>query len=196
MWKQIVVLITAAVVISVGINLTILYTAYDNSIDDRIAEAIESIQQNDQPVVPSPGPITTELITDTTNKPTTELPTQTNPTTVQTDPKTETTTTEPITENPPSGPYETHLPGLGSIRGYSDPTHPRTVTFDGIPYAKPPVDNLRFMPPVEGDYPWEGILEANSIPRCLQAFEVGNETEVTGREVQVLNVLRSHMFPV
>ena len=57
----------------------------------------------------------------------------------------------------------------------------RHPTFDGIPFAQSPVDELRFMPPVKSDA-WDGILSATSIPRCLEAFEVGNETEIEGTE--------------
>lgn len=36
---------------------------------------------------------------------------------------------------------------------------PRITSFKGIPYAKPPVGNLRFHAPVKNE-PWEGILKA------------------------------------
>jgi para-nitrobenzyl esterase len=37
--------------------------------------------------------------------------------------------------------------------------------FKGIPYAKPPVGNLRFKPPVELDS-WDGVLKANEYKSC------------------------------
>ncbi|VVC41625.1 Carboxylesterase type B, conserved site,Carboxylesterase, type B,Carboxylesterase type B [Cinara cedri] len=41
-------------------------------------------------------------------------------------------------------------------------------SFTGIPYAKPPVGELRFQPPVEID-PWEGIWDAINDPKiCVQ----------------------------
>uniref|UniRef100_A0ACB8EAP0 Uncharacterized protein n=1 Tax=Sphaerodactylus townsendi TaxID=933632 RepID=A0ACB8EAP0_9SAUR len=45
--------------------------------------------------------------------------------------------------------------------------------FLGIPYAKPPVGNLRFAPPVQAD-PWSGQRDATSYPpMCLQDPELG-----------------------
>ena len=66
----------------------------------------------------------------------------------------ESTTNEP-TDVPPSGSYDTTIVGLGEIRGYYDPEFPKVITFDGVPYAAPPIGPLRFMPPVEAD-DWEG----------------------------------------
>ncbi|MHA2008842.1 MAG: carboxylesterase/lipase family protein [Promethearchaeota archaeon] len=45
---------------------------------------------------------------------------------------------------------------LGKIRGYSNRG---VVKFKGIPYAAPPIDNLRFKPPQPFE-PWTGIREA------------------------------------
>ncbi|XP_076258814.1 venom carboxylesterase-6-like isoform X1 [Rhynchophorus ferrugineus] len=39
--------------------------------------------------------------------------------------------------------------------------------FEGIPYAKPPVNDLRFEPP-EDIEPWEGIWKATTQTRCMQ----------------------------
>ena len=40
--------------------------------------------------------------------------------------------------------------------------------FRGIPYAKPPVGDLRFAPPVPAG-PWDGTLDAKSFgPQCMQ----------------------------
>src|SRR5690554_946936 len=47
------------------------------------------------------------------------------------------------------------------------------MAFKGIPYAKPPVGDLRFAPPVPAE-PWTGVLEAsefgNDCPQSGSAF--------------------------
>ncbi|XP_030764864.1 venom carboxylesterase-6-like isoform X2 [Sitophilus oryzae] len=57
--------------------------------------------------------------------------------------------------------------------------------FEGIPYAKPPVGNLRFEEP-EDPEPWKGIWKANSLTTCMQYdhFEkdVQNNYRVHGDE--------------
>lgn len=49
--------------------------------------------------------------------------------------------------------------------------------FKGIPYASPPVGNLRFMPPVSGAL-WAGVRTAETFsPVCMQRLpDVTNET--------------------
>ena len=43
-------------------------------------------------------------------------------------------------------------------------------SYFGVPYAKPPVGNLRFQP-TEKEDPWEGVLEASvRRPLCAQAM--------------------------
>ena len=44
----------------------------------------------------------------------------------------------------------------GKIQGYFNRG---VIKFKGIPYAAPPIGNLRFKPPVPVE-PWEGILDA------------------------------------
>ncbi|XP_069678632.1 juvenile hormone esterase-like isoform X3 [Periplaneta americana] len=54
------------------------------------------------------------------------------------------------------------LPGLGALRGALNTSHwsNRTIfQFQGIPFAKPPVGDLRFKPP-EPVGPWNGTLDA------------------------------------
>lgn len=48
----------------------------------------------------------------------------------------------------------------GQVGGYTENTVNRYL---GIPFGKPPVGELRFLPPVEND-PWEGILDATKLP--------------------------------
>ena len=70
------------------------------------------------------------------------------------------------------------IPSLGKVRGV---VHPDTkvVTFRGIPFAKPPVADRRWKPPVEGDG-WEGILDGTkSGAQCPQVHN-SNEPIPTG----------------
>ncbi len=62
-------------------------------------------------------------------------------------------------------PGSMHMTPLGKIEG--EMTSGVRV-FRGIPYAKPPVDNLRFAPPVPAG-PWDATLNAKSFgPQCMQ----------------------------
>ncbi|KRT80243.1 hydrolase [Oryctes borbonicus] len=67
----------------------------------------------------------------------------------------------------------------GLIRGtYQQSYEGRTyVAFEGIPYAQPPVQNLRFEDP-EPVKPWTGILQATSTYSCMQIIR----GEPTGQE--------------
>lgn len=57
----------------------------------------------------------------------------------------------------------------GPIRGQSVTVHGREVhVFLGVPFAKPPVDSLRFKKPVPVE-PWHGVLDATRMPNtCVQ----------------------------
>lgn len=57
----------------------------------------------------------------------------------------------------------------GPIRGRSVKVEGREVhIFNGVPFAKPPVDGLRFKKPVPAE-PWHGVLDATRLPpTCVQ----------------------------
>lgn len=64
---------------------------------------------------------------------------------------------------------EVDIPGLGKLKGALMESI-QAVVFAGIPYAKPPVANLRWRPPVEVEA-WEGTLDATrSAAQCPQVF--------------------------
>lgn len=57
----------------------------------------------------------------------------------------------------------------GPIRGRSVEVQGREVhVFHGVPFAKPPIDSLRFRKPVPAE-PWHGVLDATRLPpSCVQ----------------------------
>jgi para-nitrobenzyl esterase len=70
---------------------------------------------------------------------------------------------------PPLEPGATVTIDDGDIQGYLDGT---THRFLGIPYAKPPIDDLRWRAPVPND-PWTGTLDAREFGgRCAQLSSI------------------------
>ena len=69
------------------------------------------------------------------------------------------------------GPTElVHLP-QGDLRGVKT-ADGKVEVFTGIPYAKPPVGELRWQPPVEAG-PWEGVLTADHFaPMSMQTVQL------------------------
>ncbi|KAF4525883.1 hypothetical protein B566_EDAN014660 [Ephemera danica] len=57
----------------------------------------------------------------------------------------------------------------GQVRGFSRTIHSKEISvFYGIPFARPPIGDLRFRRPVPID-PWDGILLADTMPSsCFQ----------------------------
>lgn len=72
----------------------------------------------------------------------------------------------------------------GKIQGVSDD---ETISFRGIPYAKPPIENRRWMPP-EAPYPWPGVRDgshfASSCPQPTLTLKTpgGRTSIVEGKE--------------
>ncbi|KAH9490071.1 hypothetical protein Btru_035159 [Bulinus truncatus] len=60
----------------------------------------------------------------------------------------------------------------GKVRGFYKHVYGKRVdVFYGIPFAKPPVGNLRYKAPIEPD-PFEHVLNATQLPNaCMQAFD-------------------------
>ncbi|XP_035681441.1 carboxylesterase 5A-like [Branchiostoma floridae] len=64
----------------------------------------------------------------------------------------------------------------GTIRSAPAISNKPVFTFLGIPFAAPPVGDLRFRPP-EPVEPWEGVMDANEFgPSCPQDFAVVKAT--------------------
>ncbi|XP_018328854.1 venom carboxylesterase-6 isoform X2 [Agrilus planipennis] len=63
----------------------------------------------------------------------------------------------------------------GKVRGFYKQTvkSKRYIAFEGIPYAKPPIGNLRFEPP-QPFGKWNGVLNANTTYICSQVLFVQN----------------------
>ena len=78
--------------------------------------------------------------------------------------------------------YPTVETDKGRVRGISvDANGKRVHAFYGIPYAAPPVGDLRFKPPAQLD-PWEGVWDATKLPNsCFQSYDFyfGNFTGST-----------------
>ncbi|CAH2103575.1 unnamed protein product [Euphydryas editha] len=73
---------------------------------------------------------------------------------------------------------------LGVLEGYYMKTRSGRLisAFTAIPYAVPPVGELRFMPPVPVQ-PWEGILNASKVaPICVQRNPYTRQKEIVGQE--------------
>ncbi len=68
----------------------------------------------------------------------------------------------------------------GSLQGVVDED---TISFRGIPYAKPPIENRRWMPP-EAPYAWPGVRDASQFaPACPQpTVSIKGNTLVEGKE--------------
>ncbi|XP_044261768.1 venom carboxylesterase-6-like isoform X2 [Tribolium madens] len=64
------------------------------------------------------------------------------------------------------------IPPLGVLQGgYKTSLKGRTFySFEGVPYARPPVGKYRFREPVPPK-PWHGIWEAKTIYKCMQYYQ-------------------------
>ena len=65
---------------------------------------------------------------------------------------------------------------------------PAITVFRGVPYAKPPVGELRFRPPAEPEG-WEGIRTFDSFSRpCIQSGRPGEGEMETAEDCLTLNI--------
>ncbi|KDR12774.1 Esterase FE4 [Zootermopsis nevadensis] len=72
----------------------------------------------------------------------------------------------------------------GSVKGHRLTTRKggEIFAFQGIPYANPPVGELRFQPP-QAKEPWSGVLDATKeAPVCVQRGIYPGDNEIRGQE--------------
>ncbi|CAG0913163.1 unnamed protein product [Notodromas monacha] len=77
---------------------------------------------------------------------------------------------------------------LGPIRGLSKTVHGKIVhMFLGVPFAKPPVGELRFRKPLPAE-PWTDVFDANSLPNsCIQeSYEYYPDNLISATFLQAL----------
>jgi len=73
----------------------------------------------------------------------------------------------------------------GLIQGGLSETNPNIITFKGVPYAAPPIGDLRWKPPLAVD-PWDGVRDATAFGnRCVQG---GRNEDDQSEDCLVLNV--------
>ncbi|XP_026684754.1 esterase SG1-like [Diaphorina citri] len=60
-------------------------------------------------------------------------------------------------------------------------------SFQGIPYAKPPVGNLRFKAPEDLE-PWEGVRDALKEGNCGPQYDMGTKIYIGDEDCLYLNV--------
>jgi carboxylesterase type B len=56
------------------------------------------------------------------------------------------------------------------------------LEFKGIPYAKPPVENLRFKPPVKSNEAWEGVRDGSKFGPICPQINTYNTSLIEGNE--------------
>ncbi|WP_215618750.1 carboxylesterase/lipase family protein [Leptothoe kymatousa] len=74
----------------------------------------------------------------------------------------------------------------GDVLGYTHATG--VLRFARIPFAAPPIDHLRFLPP-QPVAPWQGILDARQPgPICIQRFTATNKKHPAGQSEDCLSL--------
>jgi para-nitrobenzyl esterase len=80
----------------------------------------------------------------------------------------------------------------GNIQGADNGS---SCTFLGVPFAAPPIGNLRWKPPQPAS-PWApATLAANVLRQCPQIFPAGSTTALGNEDCLVLNIWAPHLAP-
>lgn len=80
----------------------------------------------------------------------------------------------------------------GILQGFPDGN---MLVFKGVPYAKPPVGELRWRAPQEMDA-WEGVYHADAFPDLPVAQIATPDTPVVGAFVREFGQNRDYLFPM
>jgi len=101
------------------------------------------------------------------------------------------------TTNEEVEPPTVSLDGLGVVQGMPGISRggDHYLQFRGIPYAAPPLGQLRFLPPVPVS-PWKGILDATTVPPvCIQNPYLYEGSIVGSEDCLYLNIYTRSLTP-
>ncbi|CAG5090531.1 Oidioi.mRNA.OKI2018_I69.PAR.g12638.t1.cds [Oikopleura dioica] len=182
-WLEYLLIIFFSCLISVGIITGVLYGAYDKDVEEKIYSIVSDSFDKTTTTEHSSVTATTQSSTSSTQRPTTSTISSTTTTKTTQATQTSSSQTTLSTEAPDeTNWYTVDFGPLGKIQGYRHEINEEVVVLRGVPYAKPPVGERRWMAPeIERDLKnyerfdsVEGVYKAKEASqRCIQGFTSG-----------------------